>query len=726
MSRRLALAFLLLAPLTLAGGPFSEGQTAFFPLDFEASSNFSSIFAYFPENWSSPSPSEFACPADWIRDADTTRKAHCACAAPCQNLLSNAGIALNTTAPAAGAYAFRLLAFAPDGILVSNQSQSVLVQTPADIVLLGDGTPVLPSGLSIPLNLTLQNIGQAGLSKVRIQIQSGLEENLQAIGQTDVSDITGGANASVSFGIQSNQTGRQPLSITVSAQDANSGRNLSRTFSRFAEFRLPANVSLTLGLTEGRFALGQPVHVPVLLTNKGQAAAQNVRLFLAEGEKTLASLEGVELLDGEKKAGTLDARFSKAGVHDLAVVAEYRDALSGQSVSRKASLRVSVVTPSQLSLSAEALEMNAAESRTLTVALSNAGTEAALNASTRFLEATGGCRLVGADAQFHGEIGEPIVVSDWTILAPEYGSDCQLFLQASGTDALLGQAVQSPVLRVNVRVNPKRTASFGALSDARIHFEQTSDGLTVLAPQGTDWTVPLSGDAAYARLVAMVRDVADKQDLLEAKVDRLMLYAQTRDQTGGNDVSAQLAVQLARVPAPSASVDVVLLPSSPENDALFGSVAKENGVELSEAAAVLKVDKTALTNQDDVAGANVTFRVPTSWVDGRGGPLVMQAFRSDGDALQMLTTSLLGQENGDYLFLAQSPDGLSLYALYALKRAAPDAPSGKTGLVISGFDEQAYAGIAFVLIIAGYFYVTMRTKKKENKQPLVFNAAEKD
>ncbi|MDP2718160.1 MAG: hypothetical protein Q8P02_05425, partial [Candidatus Micrarchaeota archaeon] len=190
MTRRLVLALLFLAPFAFAAGPFSTGQSAHFSLDFDAGSgNYSSIFAYFPDNWTSPDTGDFVCPADWIRDADTQKKAHCACAAPCQNLLETAQILLNTTAPAAGEYTFRLFAYGSDGTLLARKNQSVTVQTPADVTLVGDVAPVLPSGLPVQLNLTLQNTGQAGLSGVHIQIQSGLDEGRAEIGSVDVPGI---------------------------------------------------------------------------------------------------------------------------------------------------------------------------------------------------------------------------------------------------------------------------------------------------------------------------------------------------------------------------------------------------------------------------------------------------------------------------------------------------------------------------------------------------------
>ena len=85
----------------------------------------------------------------------------------------------------------------------------------------------------------------------------------------------------------------------------------------------------------------------------------------------------------------------------------------------------------------------------------------------------------------------------------------------------------------------------------------------------------------------------------------------------------------------------------------------------------VNVEKTNLSNRDDIAVAIVIMAAGTDWVDAHGGTDAVRIIRYDPETetSQVLETRYLGtDEDGRMLFEGISPDGLSVFALAGEKQ----------------------------------------------------------
>ncbi len=721
MTRRVFwLAFLLFG--LASATTLTIGQPINASFQFDSQKNLSSVFVYFPENWqSAESPSQFSCPFDWFKDADFNRRIHCACAAPCLSKLAEGKMLLSTAAPqAAGNYSWKIHGYSPEGSLSYNSTLSFEVQNPPRILVSFDAPQLFLAGKENAVNLTLSNGGQALLENVSLEFAFTKDGNnassLFSVQTTSIPALAGGSRGSVLLKVTplaDDAIGGIVMGVAAKAVDSNNLNPVAAETTRIIQVRKPALLEVTLGTPSPmRASAGQRIFVAAKVDNRGQTAANNVNITLYSDGTAIASRQLSSVEGGGSITLPFDAVLRQSGTHGLVAKASYAEQLTGEQLSTEAPAVVSEIqAPVALGLQADAIALYSNEAKKVTVALRNTGEAPALDDSISVLKVVGGCELVGSAKQERDVLEKEVAVFDWTILAPSYGTQCTVFVQAVATDANSGDEVQSGVLQVPVAVTAKSTASFGSLKDSPLSFSMRDGQLFAKSSDPSyGWSIPLNNDSSVARLIALVEEVSRKQDSLEAQVRMLTLVADARasNVSGGAPVTAKVAVQLRKMPSPDASIDVIILAPSGAEAELFGKLAKDNGLQLGEAAALLKVDKIKIANKQEIASANVTFSVEKKWVDAHGGPEAMQAFRSDGDTLQVLNTQLAGSTPSDYLFLAESPDGLSLFALYSVERMKPQKPAeadSKTGLISSALQTQAYLAIVVVLAVALFFHL---------------------
>ena len=104
--------------------------------------------------------------------------------------------------------------------------------------------------------------------------------------------------------------------------------------------------------------------------------------------------------------------------------------------------------------------------------------------------------------------------------------------------------------------------------------------------------------------------------------------------------------------------------------------AKTKGLELGEPAAVFQVKKGEQTTKL-VKNATVTLLVSMEWVNSLGGPRFVRIVRvADNGSTEILATQWAGTTEANLsAFLAESPNGLSLFALYAVSELQVATPT---------------------------------------------------
>jgi len=101
----------------------------------------------------------------------------------------------------------------------------------------------------------------------------------------------------------------------------------------------------------------------------------------------------------------------------------------------------------------------------------------------------------------------------------------------------------------------------------------------------------------------------------------------------------------------------------------FREITSRNSLTLGDVAYTLEVRKVNLTT----GPANVTFTVPASWVNPRGGSGAVHITRISGDTrkIELLSTTYGGiSPSGTMIFRGDSPDGTSIFGLITAKAIA--------------------------------------------------------
>lgn len=154
---------------------------------------------------------------------------------------------------------------------------------------------------------------------------------------------------------------------------------------------------------------------------------------------------------------------------------------------------------------------------------------------------------------------------------------------------------------------------------------------------------------------------------------------------GVGDVAGWITLSLRGAPA-DAEVNVTYAPSLTQAaQSALALIATGDNESIDAVACVMYVNKTGIANGEDILDATVRISVPSAWVTGHGGAgAVHIAHIADGGTVTFLETKQAGtDENGNLIFTAESPDGLSGFALLAL---------GEKGATVSTTETTAPAG----------------------------------
>ena len=139
------------------------------------------------------------------------------------------------------------------------------------------------------------------------------------------------------------------------------------------------------------------------------------------------------------------------------------------------------------------------------------------------------------------------------------------------------------------------------------------------------------------------------------------MYASPRPNLNSLPASATLSVRPAEVSADATGG--------------FATAAGQSGFQLGESGPAVIVEKTGLENGVQIRDATITMSVDEAWVQANGGVDSVRVFRQDGDTREMLQTQFVGYDaQGRMVFRAISPNGLSLFALYAVKSIQGPTP----------------------------------------------------
>ena len=104
----------------------------------------------------------------------------------------------------------------------------------------------------------------------------------------------------------------------------------------------------------------------------------------------------------------------------------------------------------------------------------------------------------------------------------------------------------------------------------------------------------------------------------------------------------------------------------PEYRNAFDLVAQTTDTVVGDIAYTLNVSKVNLDNGTNLGEGVITMKVGRDWAERYGIDNVTIMRRSEDGVCQILPTLFLGFENGQAVFQATSPDGLSVFALTAL------------------------------------------------------------
>ncbi|MCT8336492.1 DUF4430 domain-containing protein [Methanoculleus sp. Afa-1] len=148
----------------------------------------------------------------------------------------------------------------------------------------------------------------------------------------------------------------------------------------------------------------------------------------------------------------------------------------------------------------------------------------------------------------------------------------------------------------------------------------------------------------------------------------------SREIEGVGVVAASLDLNLTGIPAADGRLDIAFnaTPDAAAGNA-FTLAAAETGDEITALAYTMTVTRTNLENGEDIAGAVIRMSVSPEWVEEHGGADAVRIVRSAEDGThEILETHLAGTDtNGNLIFEATSPGGLSTFGLLAV-RAAPE------------------------------------------------------
>lgn len=189
---------------------------------------------------------------------------------------------------------------------------------------------------------------------------------------------------------------------------------------------------------------------------------------------------------------------------------------------------------------------------------------------------------------------------------------------------------------------------------------------------------------------------------------------------GVGNVTGKISLSLRGVPA-DAEVNVTYAPSLTQAaQSALALIAADEDEGIDAVACVMYVNKTGIANGEDILDATIRISVPSAWVTGHGGAGALRiAHIADDGTVTFLETKQAGtDENGNLIFTAESPDGLSAFALLALGEATVSAtettaPAGTEAPPETTTPQQTPLGtlpVIFGILIGIAAYVLRKTE----------------
>ncbi|MCK9278837.1 MAG: PGF-pre-PGF domain-containing protein, partial [Methanoculleus sp.] len=147
-------------------------------------------------------------------------------------------------------------------------------------------------------------------------------------------------------------------------------------------------------------------------------------------------------------------------------------------------------------------------------------------------------------------------------------------------------------------------------------------------------------------------------------------------------VSASVSANLTGIPQGAGLTTTVSQNVSSDAQSAFQLAASADGLNLGDVAYTMNIVKTNLDNGQDIASATIRMTVSPAWVAAHGGVDAIRIIRSAEDGTkEVLTTTLVGTDaDGNMVFEAASPNGLSIFGLAAATAASqPSQASSSSG-----------------------------------------------
>ena len=194
------------------------------------------------------------------------------------------------------------------------------------------------------------------------------------------------------------------------------------------------------------------------------------------------------------------------------------------------------------------------------------------------------------------------------------------------------------------------------------------EGVTV---SGNTFTINQSGIV----LTIVARNIDEKDGVASGLIESVTAAINliSGEIEGIGVVAASLDLNLTGIPAADGRLDITFnaTPDATAGNA-FTLAATENDEEIDALAYTMTVTRTNLENGEDIAGAVIRMTIKPEWVEEHGGVDAVRIARSAEDSThEILDTRLAGtDENGNLIFEAVSPGGLSVFGLLTVRPAS--------------------------------------------------------
>ncbi|WP_083523355.1 outer membrane protein assembly factor BamB family protein [Methanofollis ethanolicus] len=147
---------------------------------------------------------------------------------------------------------------------------------------------------------------------------------------------------------------------------------------------------------------------------------------------------------------------------------------------------------------------------------------------------------------------------------------------------------------------------------------------------------------------------------------------------GIGTVTASVSANLTGIPSGAGLQTTVSANVSADAQSAFQIAASSDGLNVNAVAYTMNIVKTNLTNGQDVSNATIRMTASPAWVNAHGGVDAVRIIRwAEDGTKEVLKTVLVGTDaDGNLVFEAYSPNGLSVFGLTAV---SPTTSGGETG-----------------------------------------------